>query len=414
MLGRAPAARVVSLLGAGALAFSIAGCPGRSGGEVESGAGDLSGAVVESAVSGLRLNQIQVVGSHNSYKLAIGPKLLELYRGWRGEAAQALDYWHPPLATQLDRGLRKLELDVFHDPDGGRYAAPGGLEWAPDEGGLSPERFDPERELARTGFKVLHVQDLDFRSSCLTLRTCLGELRAWSDRHPGHLPIVVTLNTKDQRVDRKGLDPGFVEPLPFDATALDALDAEILAGLGRERLLVPDDVRGAAPTLEGAVLDRGWPLLEDLRGRFLFVLDEGGAKLEAYLDGHPTLEERVLFVDVEPGHPAAAVRIVNDPIASGDEIRDLVRRGYLVRTRADADTREARAGDTTRRDAAFASGAHFVSTDYYLPEQAPGTGYLVELPRPEAVAGEVARDLLVARCNPVSAPRACLLTAGGR
>ncbi|HUP21362.1 MAG TPA: phosphatidylinositol-specific phospholipase C1-like protein [Thermoanaerobaculia bacterium] len=371
--------------------------------------------VAEGAVSGLRLDQIQVLGSHNSYKLAIRPRLLDLYRGWRGEAASALDYWHPPLAAQLDHGLRKLELDVFYDPEGGRYARPGGLVWAPEEGApeedeLAPDSFDPKGELARPGFKVLHVQDLDFRSSCLTLAACLGELRAWSERHPGHLPIVVTLNAKDQRIEREGLDPAFVEPLPFDAAALDALDAEIVAALGRERLLVPDDVRGDAPSLETAVLERGWPLLEDVRGRFLFVLDEGGAKLETYLEGHPSLEGRVLFVDVEPRHPAAAVRIVNDPIERGDEIRDLVRRGYLVRTRADADTREARAGDTTRRDAAFASGAQFVSTDYYLSEQAPGTGYLVELPWAVGVRDD--GRATVARCNPVTAARICMLVGG--
>jgi hypothetical protein len=289
------------------------------------------------------------------------------------------------------------------------------MAWAPEQGELGAAAFDRERALVAPGFKVLHVQDLDFRSSCLTLAACLVNLRAWSQAHPGHLPIVVTLNAKDQRVTREGGREGdrerFVEPLPFDASALDALDAEILQGLGRDRLLVPDDVRRGAATLEAAVLERGWPLLEDVRGRFLFVLDEGGAKLEAYLDGHPALEDRVLFVNVPPGHPAAAFRIVNDPIASGDEIRDLVRRGYLVRTRADADTREARAGDTTRRDAAFASGAHFVSTDYYLPEQSPGTAYLVALPVPDE------RDVpgvVVARCNPIRSEQPCVLVSGSR
>jgi hypothetical protein len=398
----------------GALGFALPGCPAPPGDDVtprahdgERSDGDV---IAEVAVTGLRLHQVQVLGSHNSYKLAIGPRLLEHYRGWRGEAALALDYWHPPLEAQLDHGLRKLELDVFHDPEGGRYARPGGLTWAPDEGELAVEVFDPERELERPGLKVLHVQDLDFRSTCLTLEACLLGLRSWSARHPGHLPVLVTLNAKDQPIEREGLRPGFVEPLPFDASALAALDAQIVAVLGRERLLVPDDVRGEAPTLEAAVLGRGWPFLEDVRGRFLFMLDETGAKRDAYLEGHPTLEGRVLFVDVAPGHPAAAVRIVNDPLERGDEIRDLVRRGYLVRTRADADTREARAGDTTRRDAAFASGAQFVSTDYYLPEQAPSTGYLVELPLAAGVRDD--GRAIVARCNPVTAARTCTLVGG--
>ena len=95
-----------------------------------------------SPTAGLRLNQIQVVGSHNSYKQAISPALLEYYQKRRPEVAESLDYWHPRLSSQLSLGLRKLELDVFHDPDGGRYANPSGLGWAPETGAFSPAAFD--------------------------------------------------------------------------------------------------------------------------------------------------------------------------------------------------------------------------------------------------------------------------------
>jgi hypothetical protein len=57
---------------------------------------------------------------------------------------------------------------------------------------------------------------------------------------------------------------------------------------------------------------------------------------------------------------------------------------------------EARTGDTGPRDAALASGAQFVSTDYPEPDPRFGTGYEVSFP-----------DDTVARCNPVSAPRGC-------
>jgi hypothetical protein len=65
-----------------------------------------------------------------------------------------------------------------------------------------------------------------------------------------------------------------------------------------------------------------------------------------------------------------------------------------VRTRADADTVQARAGDTSLFDAALASGANFISTDFPSPH--PETGYVVEMPGGEP-----------ARCNPVSAPPSC-------
>jgi len=47
----------------------------------------------------------------------------------------------------------------------------------------------------------------------------------------------------------------------------------------------------------------------------------------------------------------------------------MVKRGFLVRTRADIGTRESRSNDPTRRDKAFASGAQFISTDYPEPNQ---------------------------------------------
>ena len=56
------------------------------------------------------------------------------------------------------------------------------------------------------------------------------------------------------------------------------------------------------------------------------------------------------------------------------------RAGYYVRTRADADTKEARAGDYSRWRAALISGAQIISTDYYVPDARLGTGYCVKLP----------------------------------
>jgi len=241
--------------------------------------------------------------------------------------------------------------------------------------------------------KVLHVQDLDFESTCLTLTACLSQLRQWSDENPGHLPIVVQIEPKDDVLPELGL--GFVEPIPFRGPELDDLDGEIRSILG-DRLITPDDVRGNRASLEDAVLRDGWPTLGQARGRFLFALDTGGPKLDAYVAGHPALRGRVAFTDSAPGTPEAGYLVRNDPVGGGAEIRDLVARGYLVRTRADADTVQARTGDTTMRSAAFASGAQYVSTDYEVPDTKFGTGYVVDLPGTGA-----------ARCNPVNAPPGC-------
>ena len=45
----------------------------------------------------------------------------------------------------------------------------------------------------------------------------------------------------------------------------------------------------------------------------------------------------------------------------------MVKAGFLVRTRDDEPTEQARANDTKMRDQALASGAQFISTDYPEP-----------------------------------------------
>jgi hypothetical protein len=354
-------------------------------------------ALAQEGAPPLGLNDLQVIGSHNSYKEPIDAPLFALLLETRSPTRiRPLEYGHPSLRDQLDGGLRALELDVFHDPEGGRYATPRGMAWLAERGIAAPRPYDPDGVMKTPGLKVLHVQDIDFRSNCLTLTGCLTALRQWSDTHPRHLPVIVTMNAKDDKL--AGID-GAASPLPFDAAAYDALDREILAVLPRERLIVPDDVRGERATLREAVLAGAWPLLDDARGRFLFVLDESGPKRDLYVAGHASLRKRVLFVNAPPEADEAAFLIMNEPIAQNARIRELVAQGFLVRTRADADTREARSGETTRREAAFASGAHVVSTDYQDPNPAFGTSYEVDLPG----GGP-------ARCNPVRVAGACRVT----
>ena len=53
----------------------------------------------------LTINQIQFVGSHNSYKQAMSPLICALHL-LDAEVAESLEYWHEPIAKQLDLGLR--------------------------------------------------------------------------------------------------------------------------------------------------------------------------------------------------------------------------------------------------------------------------------------------------------------------
>jgi hypothetical protein len=183
-----------------------------------------------------------------------------------------------------------------------------------------------------------------------------------------------------------------VAALPFDAAAFKALDSEIRSVIG-PALLTPDMVRGAHETLREAVLAGGWPDLSAARGKIFFALDEDPAVVTIYMRGHASLEGLAMFVNsISEDAPHAAYFTLNDPIGEAARIQAAVKAGFVVRTRADSGTHEARSNDTSRRDAAFASGAQYVSTDYPMPRADFGP-YTAILP-----------DDPPARCNPVSAP----------
>jgi hypothetical protein len=69
--------------------------------------------------------------------------------------------------------------------------------------------------------------------------------------------------------------------------------------------------------------------------------------------------------------------IINNPKDDGGKIREMVKKGYMVRTRADADTKEARANDRSGFVAACASGAQIITTDYYYKSTFFPSDYVV-------------------------------------
>ncbi len=293
----------------------------------------------------VHVNQVQVIGTHNSYHLRASRQLL----------GSSVDYAHAPLATQLqDQGVRSFELDVYNGSD----------------------------------LAVEHAPLVDSATNCTPLETCLRQIEQWSDANPGHVPIFVLIEPKDPPI-----------PLPFsydgwDRPALDRLDRIVRSTIGDDDLLTPDDVRGNASTLRVAVTGRGWPTLHRTRGQVAVVLSRAGEVRDRYLDGRPSLEGAAMFVTADPRAPSAAVVKRDRP--NQQEIHALVDEGFVVRTRADADLVEARADDARRAERALASGAQIVSTDFPIPDPKISSSYTTRLPKGHAV-----------RCNPVNAPRRC-------
>ena len=320
----------------------------------------------------LALSTIQMIGSHNSYKKAMPANVMALLKWVEPAVAQGLDYSHIPIEEQLALGLRVFEIDVFHDPEGERYSRPLGRGLHP----LAPAFNEWEQaQLDAPGLKVLHIQDIDYRSHCLTFRKCLETFRDFSDANPGHLPIFISLNLKTSPIAL----PGSTTPLPFDKAGYLNLHRDLESALGLDNLVTPSEVQKDSRSLRERITTVGWPDLSEMRGRFIFLIDEPLKKTAGYLEDFEK-HERLLFLSVPSDHDQAAILVMNDPLKAFDDITARVAKGFLVRTRADADTVEARSADDTRMRAAFASGAHFISTDYYVRDERLKSDYRVRFP----------------------------------
>ncbi len=321
----------------------------------------------------LRLDQVQVLGSHNSYHGRPYPQVLAALTAGNAGLAMSLDYAHAPLPRQFALGVRQIELDVWYDPLGGKYARPS----FPIQQGV---HIPDNRVMRAPGYKVIHQAGVDTNSTCLTFVVCIRLVRTWSDAHPGHVPLDIHIEMKDDHVT----EPMFA-----------ALEREILSVFSRDQIITPDDVRGNASTLGEAVRTHGWPTLGAVRGKVYFTLDNESFR-EAYLTGHPSLRGRLIFTPSSPGQADAAYAKLNDPIADAAKIKAALAAHMIVRTRADADTFNARANDTRMERAALTGGAQLVSTDYEQPDPKLGNGYMVRMPGGTP-----------ARCNPVTGPPGC-------
>lgn len=272
------------------------------------------------AGSDLRLNEIRLLATHNSYK-RLGSAIAKaiIWLGNRAEA-NALKYHNNDLTEQLDDGVRSFELDL---------------------------------RCRKGDFEVIHAPLMDNSSSCPRFDLALEEILLWSVHHPGHIPLIFLLELKG---DWLFLDPFTHDFTPDELSRLDDLLRETFAGM----LFTPGDLVIPGETLNEAVRKRGWPQLRDLRGKVIFVLHPG-RYTESYLELDPAFTRMAAFPaardrDIENSYASFIVH--NEPRV--ETIRDLVSENYIVRTRLDSNL----IIDEERFRKGLASGAQILTTDY--------------------------------------------------
>ena len=288
------------------------------------------------AADEIRLDDIRVVATHNSYKQDIPSASAFLYGaiGMGGRYGYSL----PTLTEQLNTGVRSFELDIYSSSS------------------------------VQGGFAVMHNSLVDGGSSASSLYLALSELKMWSDYNPKHVPVTVLIEPKTL---------GGMGYSALNSDDLLALD-EMLAELFGAKLYTPAQALGGYSSFSELRADNGYPFLSEMLGKFIFLLHDGSAA-ERYIALDTTMRTQKMFYAIDlyndSGHaPQAMFAIING--FSDERGRTAYERAvathFIIRTMADE------YGDFGEEKLAsvLQSEANIISTDY-PPGSAEEYGYEV-------------------------------------
>lgn len=291
------------------------------------------------------LNELQFMGTHNSYKMKASPisKIINHFTAGvieNKDDTTLYDYVFEPISNQLDSGIRSFELDILANKNG--------------------------------TFPCSHHAFFDNASSCLNFELAVKELKLWSDANPDHMPITVLVELKN-----------WLLPIPgtkdFDVETMRALDKIIREAAG-DSLYRPADMLKDCETMQQALDVNGWPTLSDVKGKIMFILHPDSIT-EDYISSDMTMQSQSFFpmlkgdmkvsnaelkTNTETWQNNVIMFMCNSPVEQFEDIKALKSAGYFVRTRSDS----YRNFDSENISAAIASGANIISSDY--PEFSDG------------------------------------------
>lgn len=270
----------------------------------------------------LRLNEVQVLATHNSYKTMPNMYFSKVIEVIWGQKVRNGHYGMPFLTDQLDSGIRGLELDITMYGD---------------------------------DFILIHDPITDWRSNGPSLRLALEEIKIWSDVNQNHAPINLMFQVRSTFSPFSNKFGGLTQG---DLIALDALFEEIFGA----DMITPGEVKAGHSTLRQAVEIDGWPLFNDCKGKVYvtFLFDDKKAE-QAYVNLDPTFstQKGFIFARLNEGlKDYTAVILADNAFEEG--LADLVSKNYILRTRID----EQFSHPEDRFKASIELGSVILATDY--------------------------------------------------
>lgn len=270
----------------------------------------------------LRLNEIQYLATHNSYK-KMGSNIGKFFVGLGDsfDEARALRYEYHTLTKQLEQGIRSFELDL-------RYR--------------------------NKQFELTHVPLVDNGSVAVDFHMALEEIALFQTHHPNHLPMLFLLEIKS---DWMMLDP-FLST--FDETIFAELDS-LLLDVFQDALFTPRDMIEEGKSLKETIQTTGWPTISALLGKVIFIVHPQNTYGPMYHQMDETMLTQNMFLGIHHQQIAedyASFIVHNDP--NVEAIRPLVDQNFIVRTRLDANLQR----NAQDWENGIASGAQILSSDF--------------------------------------------------
>ncbi len=286
---------------------------------------------IEKALSeGVKLNEIAVMGTHNSYQL-LGTlpkrglmKTLQIISF--GVVENKAVFEMDTFTEQLEQGIRNLEIDI---------------ETVDDEGDIS--------------FIVTHSAIIDNVSSAYNLAKGLEEIAMWSDNNPGHLPIYLLIEPKDDVLSINNMKNFSLEyALEFD---------KVLRQVLGDRLLTPAQAMGEYESFEEMRKADDWPALTQVAGKIIVLMHPCSVTQE-YIDTDISIKTQAMFPMLRFGDidkTYASFILDNDPVGAAENNKKTVdENNLMVRTRAD----DYPDFSDERYNFADNCGSHIITTDY--------------------------------------------------
>lgn len=277
-----------------------------------------------------KINEISVMGTHNSYQpLATLPKRV-LMRSLQiitfGLVENKAVFEMDTFTLQLDQGIRNLEIDI--------------------------ETVDNWGEVS---FIVTHKPILDNVTSAYDFGKALDEIVLWSNNNPGHIPVYLLIEPKNDVVPINNMQNFSLEyALEFDKLLREKLG---------DKLITPELAMGGHESLEAMRSADDWPTLNEAAGKIIVLMHPCDVTQD-YIDFDQSIKSQAMFPmlyfdSIDKSY--ASFILENDPETAVENNKITIgEKNLMVRTRADdyPDFSDERYGFANK------CGSQIITTDY--------------------------------------------------